>query len=256
MSSFDAYLFDVDGTLADTERDGHLVAFNQAFAEAGLSWHWSVELYFDLLTVTGGKERMLHYLEKYDPPFDSISVDLEDYFASIHAAKTDHFKDMVDNGAVALRPGIARLLNEARAQKRRLAISTTTTYSNVTALLSNTLGKKSLAWFELIAAGDVVAKKKPAADIYHYTLKEMGLVAEQCLVFEDSRNGILASKGANLTTVITVNDFTLNHDFSGAELVVSDLGEPNSAMQVLGGSQSQYFADVSVLDVATLDRLR
>ncbi len=256
MNGFDAYLFDVDGTLADTERDGHLIAFNQAFADAGLSWHWSTELYLDLLAVTGGKERMLHYLEKYDPPFVDISTDLEDYFASLHAAKTDHFKDMVDNGAVMLRPGIARLLNEIRIQKRRLAISTTTTYGNVTALLSNTLGKESIAWFELIAAGDVVAKKKPAADIYRYTLTEMGLVAEQCLVFEDSRNGILAAKGANLTTVITVNDFTLDHNFSNAELVVSDLGEPNSAMRVLGGSQSQHFTDVSMLDVATLDRLR
>ncbi|PCH61410.1 MAG: phosphatase [Gammaproteobacteria bacterium] len=256
MNSFEAYLFDVDGTLADTERDGHLVAFNKAFADAGLSWNWSIELYLELLAVTGGKERMLHYLEKYDPPFEDVSLDLEDYFASIHASKTDHFKDMVDQGAVALRPGIERFLNEARAQKRRLAISTTTTFGNVTALLANTLGKESIDWFELIAAGDIVAKKKPAPDVYHYTLKEMGLAAEQCLVFEDSRNGILASKGANLTTVITVNDFTSDHDFNGAELIVSNLGEPGSAMQVIGGRQSQLFDGVSMLDVVTLDRLR
>lgn len=256
MNCFEAYLFDVDGTLADTERDGHLVAFNKAFADAGLAWHWSIELYLELLAVTGGKERMLHYLKKYDPPFEDASIDLEDYFASIHAAKTDHFKDMVDNGAVALRPGVGRLLNEAREKNRRLAISTTTTYGNVTALLSNTLGKESIDWFELIAAGDIVPKKKPAADVYHYTLKEMGLEAEQCLAFEDSRNGILAAKGAHLTTLITVNDFTRDHDFSGAELIVSDLGEPDCAMQLIGGTQAEKFSVVSLLDVDTLDRLR
>jgi len=256
MDCFDAYLFDVDGTLADTERDGHLIAFNKAFADAGLAWHWSIELYIELLAVTGGKERMLHYLEKYDPPFVDVSIDLEDYFSSVHAVKTDHFKDMVDNGAVALRPGIERFLREARAKNRRLAISTTTTYGNVTALLSNTLGKESIDWFELIAAGDIVANKKPAADVYHYALKEMGLEAEQCLVFEDSRNGILSAKGANLTTLITVNDFTHDHNFSGAELIVSDLGEPDSAMKIIGGTEADKFNGVLMLDVETLDRLR
>ena len=142
MSGFKAYLFDVDGTLADTEREGHLIAFNKAFADAGLDWHWSVELYLELLTVTGGKERMLHYLEKYDPPFAHGSVDLNDYFASIHAAKTDYFKDLMDQGNISLRPGIERLLNEARQKQRRLDIATATTLSNVTALLSNTLGKE------------------------------------------------------------------------------------------------------------------
>ncbi len=256
MNCFDAYLFDVDGTLADTERDGHLVAFNKAFADAGLAWHWSIELYLELLTVTGGKERMLHYLQKYDPPFEDTSTDLQDYFASIHAAKTDQFKDLVDNGAIALRPGVERLIREARGKKRRLAISTTTTYGNVTALLSNTLGKESIDWFELIAAGDIVPNKKPAADVYKYALKEMGLEAEQCLAFEDSRNGLLSAQGANLTTLITVNSFTHDHDFSGADLIVSDLGEPDSSMQVIGGTQAAKFEGVSMLDVDTLDRLR
>lgn len=255
MSRFEAYLFDVDGTLADTERDGHLIAFNKAFAEAGLSWNWSVELYLELLAVTGGKERMRHYLEHYDPPFEQRSTDLDDYFASLHAAKTEHYKNMVAEGAVALRPGVERLLNDIRRSGRRMAIATTTTLRNVTALLEHTLGKEAIDWFELIAAGDIVPKKKPAPDIYLYAMREMGLAAQQCLAFEDSENGISASKGADLATVITLNAFTANHDFNGAELIVSDLGEPAKPMQVVGGSQADLFAKSTMLDVAELDRL-
>ena len=252
MSVFEAYLFDVDGTLADTEQ-GHLVAFNKAFVDAGLSWNWSTELYLELLSVTGGKERMRHYLEQYDPPFEAKTGDLIDYFATLHAAKTEHYKKLVADGGVTLRPGVERLLNEAKQANIRLAIATTTTIHNVTALLENTLGALSIDWFELIAAGDIVPKKKPAPDIYDYTMREMGLVAEQCLAFEDSGNGIQSSKAASLKTLITVNDFTVGHDFSSAELIVSDLGEPGKPMQVIGGELAERFTDVHIMDVESLN---
>lgn len=256
MAGFEAYLFDVDGTLADTERDGHRLAFNKAFAEAGLEWEWSVPVYGELLAVTGGKERMRHYLEHYDPPFAGVTSDLGDYFATLHAAKTRHYAELVSAGAVALRPGIERLLNEARANKIRLAIATTTTLENVTALLASTLGEVAIDWFELIAAGDIVPRKKPAPDIYQYALDRMRLAAEECLAFEDSANGIAAAKGAGLTTVITINDYTHDHDFSDAELVVSDLGETGQPMRVIGGSKAASFAADRWLDVAALNKLR
>ncbi len=255
MSVFEAYLFDVDGTLADTE-DGHLVAFNRAFVDAGLSWNWSRELYLELLSVTGGKERMRHYLEIYDPPFEAKTTDLLDYFASLHAAKTEHYKKLVADGGVALRPGVERLLNEARQKNIRLAIATTTTIHNVTALLENTLGAASIDWFEIIAAGDVVPKKKPAPDIYDFTMNEMNLEPAQCLAFEDSGNGILSSKAANLKTLITVNPFTTGHDFTEAELIVSDLGTPTMPMQVIGGSYQKQFAGIELIDVESLNLLR
>ena len=252
MSVFEAYLFDVDGTLADTE-GGHLVAFNKAFADAGLTWNWSRELYLELLSVTGGKERMRHYLEDYDPPFEAKTSDLTDYFATLHAAKTEHYKKLVAEGGVALRPGVERLLHEARRQKVRLAIATTTTIHNVTALLENTLGSSSIDWFELIAAGDIVPKKKPAPDIYVYAMREMGLDPEQCLAFEDSGNGILSSKAAKLRTLITVNDFTSGHDFSGAELIVSDLGEREKPLHVIGGELAERFTKVQMMDVESIN---
>ena len=167
-----ALLFDVDGTLADTERDGHRIAFNQAFADAGLDWEWSPELYGELLAVTGGKERIRFYLDKYNPSFQR-PAEFDSFVADLHKAKTKHYTELLNTGAIPLRPGVKRLLEEARAAGLRLAIATTTTPANVSALLKNTLGDEGESWFEVIAAGDIVPAKKPAADIYEYTLKEM-----------------------------------------------------------------------------------
>ncbi|MDJ0778184.1 MAG: HAD-IA family hydrolase [Gammaproteobacteria bacterium] len=242
----EAFVFDVDGTLADSERDGHRVAFNLAFAEAGLDWHWDEDTYGALLSVTGGKERIRHFartrglLQDLDPQFDAL----------LHAAKTRHYVALLEGHAIALRAGVERLLNEAREAGIRLAIATTTTPQNVAALLASTIGEHSIGWFEVIGAGDVVPRKKPAPDIYRYVLAKMRLDARQCLAFEDSGNGLRASLGAGLKTVITRNGYTRDDDFTGAALVLDSLGDTEHPSQVL---RRQYGRDC--LCVTTLLQL-
>ncbi|MGQ9837027.1 MAG: HAD family hydrolase [Cyanobacteriota bacterium] len=233
-----ALIFDVDGTLADTERDGHRVAFNAAFAEAGLDWQWSVELYGQLLAITGGKERIRHFIEREQPPLPP-GEDLTDLIANLHRAKTRHYTTLLAQGRIPLRTGVKRLLQEAKAAGIRLAIATTTTPENVTALLEHTF-PESLSWFEVIAAGDIVPAKKPAPDIYLYTLEQMSLRPQECLAFEDSQHGLQAAQQAGIPTVVTVNDYTQAQDFSGAALLLDHLGEPGDPFQVLQGMAGSH----------------
>ncbi|MFK5947822.1 MAG: HAD family hydrolase [Methylococcales bacterium] len=234
MSSLQALIFDVDGTLADTERDGHRVAFNQAFKHAGLDWNWSVELYGKLLAVTGGKERMAYYLENFNTSFPTDDKTPQ-MIKELHQSKTVFYTELLSTGAIPLRPGVKRLIQEARDQGIRIAISTTTTPANVTALLEHALGEGSTDWFEVIAAGDIVPAKKPAADIYVWALEQLNLKPQDCLAFEDSANGVKSSLGANLKTIITINDYTKTDDFTGASLVLDQMGEPDNAFTTLSG---------------------
>ncbi|MFV1983914.1 MAG: HAD family hydrolase [Thiohalomonadales bacterium] len=240
-----ALIFDIDGTIADTERDGHRVAFNQAFEESGLDWNWSIELYGKLLSVTGGKERMGYYLDHFNQDYKKPD-DLDGFIAELHKLKTQHYTQLMSRGNIPLRPGVERLLTEARETGIRLAIATTTTPKNVEVLFTHTLGMESLDWFDVIAAGDIISSKKPASDIYDYALTKLGLAADNCLALEDSHNGLLSSLGANLKTIVTVNEYTREHDFSGASLVLNHLGEPDMANKILAGSQNCYnYVDIN-----------
>ncbi len=234
MRDLTALIFDVDGTLADTERDGHRVAFNRAFEEAGLDWQWSVPLYGELLAVTGGKERIRHYLDRYNQAFQRPE-DLDGFIAELHAAKTRHYTELLATGAIPMRPGVERLLRQARDAGLRLAIATTTTPQNVTALLKYSLADDAETWFEIIAAGDVVPAKKPSPAIYDYALEHMKLKPGDALAFEDSYNGLRSSLGAGLATVVAVNDYTRDHDFTGAAIVLDHFGEPEQPFTVLSG---------------------
>ena len=248
MHRIEALLFDVDGTLADTERDAHRPAFNATFAAAGLDWHWSVELYGELLAITGGKERIRYYIDRYRPDFKPPG-DLDTFIAGLHRAKTAHYTRMLEQGGVPLRPGVRRLLREARHQGVRLAIATTTSPENVTALLEHCLEPGSTQWFEVIAAGDSVPAKKPAPDVYYHALDALRLAPDRCVAFEDSANGLKSSLGAGLGTIVTINDYTRDQDFPGAQLVLDHLGEPEQPFTVLAGdARGARYLDLGLLE--------
>lgn len=225
--TLEALIFDVDGTLAETERDGHRVAFNRAFADFGLDWYWSESEYGELLAVTGGKERMLHWWRGRDPQA-AAGAGAPALVRALHERKTAHYTAIVAEGGIGLRPGVARLIGQARAAGVRLAIATTTTPANVTALLTGTLGADAPGWFDCIGAGDIVPAKKPAPDIYHWVLRELGMDACACLAFEDSAAGLTAADGAGLRTVITAGEYTRGQEFSAAWAELDGLGEADA----------------------------
>lgn len=252
MSHLEALIWDVDGTLADTERDGHRVAFNQAFSQAGLGWHWDEGLYGELLKVTGGKERIRYYLDRYNLDWER-PVDLERFIAELHRQKSEHFVSLMETGQIPPRNGVIRLINEAVEAGLRLAIATTTTPANVDALLSRFFGQSGRHHpFEVIAAGDVVPAKKPAPDIYTWALDKLNISPGACVAIEDSRNGLKSALSAGIpTVVVTVNDYTAEEDFTGASLVVDQLGESASPSRMLSNTDNTS----SMVDVRLLRRL-
>ncbi|HEY9078766.1 HAD family hydrolase [Magnetovibrio sp.] len=208
-----AVIFDVDGTLADTE-DAHREAFNDAFAKAGLDWVWDRDLYKHLLKVTGGKQRIRFFLEERDPEFLQRD-DIDELIPALHKSKTDFFVARLQNGQVPLRPGIEDLINECRAKDMTIAIATTTTPVNVETLLRVNLGDESLNWFACIGDGGKVPVLKPEPDVYNWVLDQLGLEAKETLALEDSRNGLVACERAHVPCLIVTNDYTLGQDFGG-----------------------------------------
>ncbi|MEO0455131.1 MAG: HAD-IA family hydrolase [Cyanobacteria bacterium P01_A01_bin.114] len=247
MSSLRALIFDVDGTLAETERDGHRVAFNQAFTAAGLDWCWSTDHYSQLLMISGGKERIGYFIRQSHPDFTPPAKfqELTEFIASLHRAKSEFYRQAI--ATIPLRPGVHRLLKEAKAAGLRLAIATTSHLHSVIPLLEARLGPEGPGWFEVIAAGDIVPHKKPAPDIYDYVLAKLQLPPENCLVFEDTHHGLMAATQANLKTIVTVNEYTQDQDFSEARAVVSHLGEPDQPCTVIAGKLQADYLSVSAL---------
>ena len=226
-----ALIFDVDGTLADTERDAHRVAFNSAFSACGLSWHWDTEFYGALLGVAGGKERLAHYLAVYRPivPKDLANDDL---IAKLHGLKTRYFVELVEAGAAPWRPGILALIRQARRRDLQLGIATTTTRANVEALLRGLPADLEGA-FAVIGSADEVQRKKPAGDVYHFVLNRLGLAPGEALAIEDSEIGLAAAAAAGLATFVTTNPYTQRQDFRQALAVADGLGEAERPARVL-----------------------
>ena len=223
MGALKALVFDVDGTLADTEM-AHLAAFNQAFTEEGLDWRWDVAGYTQLLEISGGKERMLHYWKQVHPDVKDIDGGgLKDTIDRLHAMKTAAYEHAVQSGAVQLRPGVLSLIQSAHAAGLRLAIATTTSPVNIAVLLRNAIGPDWKDLFVVIEDASTAPKKKPHPQVYTQTLTRLGLNGADCLAFEDSANGLNAAKSADLPVIITPNSFTAHHDFAGALQVLPDL---------------------------------
>ncbi|MBL7184728.1 MAG: HAD-IA family hydrolase [Phycisphaerae bacterium] len=226
-----ALIFDCDGVLVDTERDGHRVAFNKAFAEKGYDIEWNIKLYGKLLEVAGGKERMRHYFDNNGWPADAADKDA--LIKELHKLKTDLFMQIIESGELPLRPGVARLVDEAIAANVTLAICSTSNERAVNLVAEKLLGPERKARFSEILAGDVVSRKKPDPEVYNLASQRLGVEPSECIVVEDSRNGLLAAKAANMCCVVTTNGYTKNEDFEEADLVVCELGDPPNVQVTL-----------------------
>ena len=213
-----ALIFDVDGTLAETE-ELHRQAFNHAFVRHGLDWHWDRAVYKDLLRVTGGKERIRAYHGRRENASPLSDADI----AELHRVKTAHYAGLIETGCCPLRPGVTDLLAAAKARGQRLAIATTTSHGNIDALLSQALGKRWAGDFDAIVAGDDVRDKKPAPDVYLEVLARLKLEASGCVAIEDSANGLIAASRVNIPVLITRSMFFRDDDFSAARVVLDDL---------------------------------
>jgi len=253
MAQLKAIIFDVDGTLANTE-EIHRQAFNAAFIEFGLEYSWSELEYIQLLSISGGRERIYAYLKEKDiKPNDEHS--LREYSLIIHKRKSEIYRQKLIAGHIGLRNGVERLLNEAAGESIRLAIATCTSISNVEILLKNSLGPNALSRFDAIVTSDIVTDKKPSPVVYQFALAELGLRPNNCVAIEDTHNGNLAALETGLKTVITTHSLTLDNNFTGASLIVDQLGEPDNPFIIsAGNSYATNYVDIGLLEKILLDK--
>jgi HAD superfamily hydrolase (TIGR01509 family) len=250
-----ALIFDCDGVLADTERDGHRPAFNETFAEVGLPVRWSAEEYGVKLKIGGGKERMASLLTDEFVRANGLPADADgqkELLADWHRRKTARYKEMVKAGRLLARPGIARIVDEALAAGWTLAVASTSAEESVVAVLEHAVGATNAAKFAVFA-GDIVPAKKPDPAIYLLALERLGIGPADAIVIEDSRNGLLAAVGAGLRCVVTVSSYTQDEDMSEAVLVVSSLGDPGEPARVLanrGASEPGELVTLADLDAS------
>lgn len=232
-----ALIFDCDGVLADTERDGHLVAFNQMWRGQGVNWQWSLAQYADKVKIGGGKERMASLAQDDDfravYPVPESDEEWWQTVAGWHKRKSEIYKELIASGALPGRPGVKRLAEEALAHGWTLAVCSTSALSSVQAVLEHVMGVETAARFAGVFAGDMVKAKKPAPDVYNLAARELDLDPAGCVVVEDSRNGLLAVVAAGMTSIITINELTKDEDFSEAAIVLTCLGDPGGEQAVV-----------------------
>lgn len=253
MKILQGIIFDVDGTLADTE-DVHRLAFNHVFQEYGLDWNWTPELYRELLAISGGRERIADFGRRLRRRFASDAA-FTDFVVAMHKAKTRKYAAMLTEGEVRLRPGIRRLLEEARAAGLKLGIATSSARSNIETLLDNNLPPGWRDWFVALETCDSVPEKKPSPAVYLAALARLGTEAHHTVALEDTRNGLAAARAAGLVTIVTTHRFTREHTFPDADLVVDSAGEPNAPFSVLQGSSfGHHYVDLSLFETLLLRR--
>ena len=239
MGQIKAVFFDQDGVIIDTERDGHRVSFNMTFKEFGFTDEWSVEYYHELLQVAGGKERMKHHSRTKGFSKPVPEDELDELVKAMHKRKTALFVELIETGQLPLRPGVHRMMKEAMEAGLKIAVCTTSNEKAATAVKENMLSDIK---FDIVLAGDVVSKKKPDPEIYNLALSKLGLQPNEVVVFEDSRNGVLAAKAAGLNIVVTTNGYTEKEDLSDGDIIVSSLGDSDGEKGELrrGGEGIDY----------------
>lgn len=246
MAQIKAIFFDQDGVIIDTERDGHRVSFNDTFKHFGYDFEWGVDYYHELLQVAGGKERMKHHLHTRGFGKEVDPQEEDELIKAMHKWKTSRFIEMIESGQLPLRPGIHRFMKEAMDAGLILGVCTTSNERSARAVAYKILSDIK---FSFVLAGDVVSKKKPDPAIYLLGLEKSNLTAEEVVVIEDSRNGVLAAKAAGLSVVATTNVYTAKEDLSAAEIIVTSLGDPDGEKGVMTkGGDGMLFDGVLHVD--------
>jgi HAD superfamily hydrolase (TIGR01509 family) len=233
MLQLKAIFFDMDGTIIDTEKDGHRVAFNEAFASLGIKAEWDIAKYHQLLQIAGGKERMKFYFQGEGKKFLPVGKSIDDFIQQLHLLKTEIFVSLIESGKLPLRPGIKRIMKEANEKGILIGICTTSNEKAVKAIIGSLLADIKI---DLILAGDIVTKKKPDPEIYLLALRETGLSGNEVFVVEDSENGLIAGKTAGIKVLVTVNEYTKNENMTGADAVLTSLGDDSEKANVLAGN--------------------
>ena len=220
----------MDGVIIDTERDGHRIAFNEAFSRFGYDFHWDELRYHDLLQVAGGKERMRHYFNQENLLTQLSDQEMVDHLVELHQCKTAIFLEMIESGKLPLRPGIKRFMEEAMERGLQICLCTTSTEKSARTVVGTMLPQIT---FTHILAGDMVTRKKPDPEIYNLALQKTGAAPESCIVIEDSAIGVQAGKAAGIKVIATTNGYTENEDLSSADIIVTSLGDEDGERGVL-----------------------